>query len=157
MMVIYDEVLSDPDSYVREVLGGDFIDVQAGDQLFKGIQPREVDEFSEFIRKRFGGVVAYNFVRRSPAGQEEPNFIHSDEMMGDITAVLYLNRQHPEDEGTILYDDDGVQVMKAEMKYNRCVVFDSRIKHSRAVFDNFGDGDDARLVQVVFISKNAGA
>jgi len=42
-----------------------------------------------------GGSSPYNFIRQSPFRQEEPNFIHTDEMMGDITCILYLNQFHP--------------------------------------------------------------
>jgi hypothetical protein len=97
--------------------------------------------------------VAYNFVRRSPEGQEEPNFIHSDEMMGDITCLLYLNEDPPSEDGTTMYNDDDSVALVFKSKLNRMVAFDSTVKHSRNIFNNFGSDDKSRLVQVIFLNK----
>jgi hypothetical protein len=35
-----DNVLSDPDAYVKEIYCGEFVDVPDGDKTFKNIQPR---------------------------------------------------------------------------------------------------------------------
>jgi hypothetical protein len=97
--------------------------------------------------------VTFNFIRKSPQGQEEPNFIHTDDMMGDITAILYLSKEHPKEDGTTIYDDQGERSCVFYSKYNRMIIFDSELAHSRNIFDNFGDDKSARLVQVVFLKK----
>lgn len=93
-----------------------------------------------------------NFVRRSPINQEEPNFIHTDEMMGDLTAILYLNKEHPEDDGTTLYYK-GKKSCILKARYNRLIVFPSHLYHSRNIFENFGYAENARLIQVCFLKK----
>jgi len=153
-LLLADDVLSNPDEYVREILSKEFIDLPDGEYVFKGIQPRTKDEFEEKVLQMFPNyTVQYNFVRKSPLDQEEPNFIHTDEMMGDVTALIYLNKVHPKDEGTIFYDDDNKISSRVYMKYNRMVAFSSEDKHSRADIRNFGEGDDARLIQVIFLKE----
>ena len=151
--LILDNAISDPDSYVKEILSGDFIDVPDGEKVFKGIQIRKDDELQQKIEKTYPGYkVVYNFVRQSPEGQAEPNYIHSDEMMGDKTVLLYLNKINPKGAGTTLYDYDNPMCIFFA-KYNRLVVFDSYIPHSRNIFNNFGEGNNSRLVQVMFLKK----
>jgi len=155
-LIVLDNVLVDPSAYVRDALSYGFEEIFDDDKVFKGIQQRSDDEFQHFIENYFlwRYEVVYNFIRQSPHGQEEPNFIHTDEMMGDLIALLYLNESHPED-GTILYDEDGDKMCSIHMKFNRAVVFGTRYPHSRALLENFGTGDDSRLVQVLFLKHNA--
>lgn len=153
-LALMDNVIRNPDRYVKEILEKDFFDVQLGDQVFKGIQPRSNDdEFARFALEYFPEfVVQYNFVRKSPMNQEEPNFIHSDEMMGDLTFVLYLSKNHPKEDGTTIYDQDGNIAMTVYSKFNRVFGFESKLSHSRNIYKNFGEGDSSRLVQVMFLN-----
>jgi len=152
-----DEFLDDPNKYVRDILKGEFIDVDDGDCIFKGIQVRGMDELQYKMEEAYPNYeVTYNFIRQSPLDQEEPNFIHTDEMMGDKTILLYLNKQHPPSDGTTLYKynrvaDDYVPMCTFYSQYNRLVIFDSPIPHSRNIFENFGKGEYSRLVQVMFL------
>ena len=74
-------------------------------------------------------------------------------MMGDLTAILYLNENSPEEDGTTLYHEGYIScVLKA--RFNRLVVFNSDLYHSRNIYDNYGYAEDARLIQVVFLKKN---
>lgn len=151
---IIDDVIIDIDDYVFEVLSNGFLDIEVGEQTFKGIQPRCNDAFQRFIESKYSEYeVAFNFIRQSPLNQPEPNFIHSDEMMGDLTVLLYLNRCTPKDDGTILYDDDESVICSVKSKYNRCFIFPSHILHSRSLFNNFGVNKSARLVQVIFLKQ----
>lgn len=157
ILITIDNVIKNPDKYVDDILCNEFVDVNDGVNTFKGIQPRGIDEFDSFLKNYFKINLsmkidtAYNFVRQSPFMQQEPNFIHTDEMMGDITALLYLNKTHPGNEGTIIYDESHNPLCTVHMKYNRAVVFSSRVPHSRAILENFGEGDDSRLIQVLFL------
>jgi hypothetical protein len=36
-------------------------------------------------------------------------------------------------------------------RFNRLLIFDAALPHSRAIFENYGEGDDARLIQVIFL------
>ena len=157
IIITIDNVIKNPDSYVDDILSKDFVDYNDSVNTFKGIQPRNDDEFENFVKNYFNIKLsmkfdtAYNFVRQSPFMQIEPNFIHTDEMMGDITAILYLNKFHPDNEGTIIYDESHNPMCTVHMKYNRAVVLSSRVPHSRAVLENFGEGSDSRLIQVLFL------
>ncbi len=74
-------------------------------------------------------------------------------MMGDVTAILYLSKDHPKEDGTTIYDQDGERSCVLYSKFNRMVVFDSELAHSRNIFENFGKGDESRLIQVAFLKS----
>lgn len=151
---ILDNVLIDPNRYIKEINENEFIDVVDGDKVFHNIQPRSnVDMFARIAMAYLGPkfYVTFNFVRKSPLNQQEPNFIHTDEMMGDVTAILYLSKDHPQDDGTTIYDENGDKSCVFYSKFNRMVLFDSTLPHSRNIFENFGEGDDSRLIQVAFL------
>ncbi len=156
-IIILDNVIKNPKQYVQNILKGDFVDVEDGDNLFKGIQVRQNDELQKFISIFLHEYsINYNFVRQSPKGQKEPNFIHSDEMMGDKTVLLYLNENYPKGAGTTMYDEDETASCSIYMKFNRLVVFDSYHKHARNLINNFGAGNSSRLVQVMFLKLTKG-
>ena len=97
-LITFDNVIKDPKSYVSDIYSNEFQDVADGDNVFRNIQPRDSnDEFAKYVANLFlEYVVTVNFIRMSPLNQVEPNFIHTDEMMGDITCLLYLNEIAPE-------------------------------------------------------------
>jgi hypothetical protein len=102
----------------------------------------------------------------------EPNDIHTDVDMGEWTGLLYLNPIPPEKDGTDFWrhrasgtiesavphersiegrDRDRWELeLHVPAEFNRLLLFDSRLFHSRAIHENYGAGDSARLVQVVF-------
>jgi hypothetical protein len=152
-LITFDNIIKDPISYVSDIHLHGFQDVADGDNVFKNIQPRDAnDEFAVYCRELFSGYkVAFNFVRKSPEGQKEPNFIHTDEMMGDLTCILYLNEESPNADGTTIYDNNEKPIFTMYSKFNRMIAFSSEAPHSRNIFENFGQDKDARLVQVVFL------
>ena len=151
--LLIDDFVDDISSHLESIFNGGFTDVTDGVNVFKNIQDRGLDIVSESVTEMLNEYdVAYNFVRRSPENQQDPNFIHSDEMMGDLTCLLYLNQDHPKDDGTTIYEcEEDIPSVVFKSKLNRMVIFDSKLKHSRNIFDNFGQGDKARLVQVIFL------
>lgn len=152
--MIIDNFMFDITSHLEEILIGEFIDIEVYGQTFKGIQPRGEDRFSDMVLKLFPGlIIAYNFVRLSPIGQEEPNFIHDDASMADLTAILYLSRDYPEEDGTTLYDKNLNPTLVVNAKLNRLFIFESNILHSRNIYNNFGQGLNSRLLQVLFLKK----
>ena len=155
ILLTIDDILNNPKEYLQAVLDGEFNDVHDGYKVFKNIQARDNDdELASLVLKLFPEHnISYNFVRKSPLGQVEPNFIHKDDMMGDITCILYLNKTQPKEDGTTIYDNDDNPLCKIYAKFNRMIAFESELPHSRNIFDNFGEGDDARLVQVIFLKK----
>mgnify|MGYP003692257531 FL=1 len=153
MVGIVDDVITDPVKYVKEILSNTFIDILDGDNVFIGIQPRGDDEFSKYVLNKFEGYeINFNFVRQSSFKQKEPNYIHTDEMMGDITVLLYLNSCYPKEAGTTIYGL-GDEIKVIDYKFNRMCYFNSIERHSRNLKDNFGEGDESRLVQVIFLKK----
>lgn len=154
-LITFDNVLTNPKEYISDIRKYGFQDIFDGVNTFKNIQPRDIyDEFSTKILKNFPDYyIAFNFIRKSPLGQDEPNFIHTDEMMGDITCLLYLNDSPPSNDGTTVYDNNRNPLITIYSKFNRMVAFDSDAPHSRNIFENFGSDDDARLIQVIFLKK----
>ena len=152
-LITFDNIIKDPLSYVEDIHLHGFQDVADGEYTFKNIQPRDKnDEFAKYVSELFIGYkVDLNFVRKSPLNQEEPNFVHTDEMMGDITCLLYLNEQAPEDDGTTVYDENKKPLLTMYSKFNRMIAFNSDAPHSRNLFHNFGEADTARLVQIIFL------
>lgn len=174
---IFDNVLVDPTGYRREALALTCVDVPAGDDVFRGIAtfPGQNEVAQRVIDQYFPGKrVTLSFFRKSPAGQEEPNFIHSDREHGDWTAILYLNPDPPVGDGTSFWmrkrdgaiDGDFDQQEARDLsqwekrchvdaKFGRLLIFKSDLFHSRGLFENFGAGDDARLIQVAFLKDAA--
>lgn len=119
-----------------------------------------------------GGIATLSFFRKSPLGQEEPHFIHTDIDMGDWSAILYLNPDPPEGDGTSFWthtasgaieslipherSEEGRTAIGWELRqhvqarFNRLVIFPSSFFHSRAIPENWGEGDEARLTQITF-------
>ena len=152
-LITFDNIIKDPLSYVSDIHLHGFQDVADGEYTFKNIQPRDKnDEFAKYVSELFFGYkVDLNFVRKSPLNQEEPNFVHTDEMMGDITCILYLNEQAPDNDGTTIYDEDKKPFFTMYSKFNRMVAFSSDAPHSRNILENFGLGEQSRLVQIIFL------
>lgn len=152
-LILTDDVIQFPDEYVMDIFDNEFVDIYDGENIFKNIQPRDHDD--EFALRVIDLLpeyeVVWNFVRKSPKGQEEPNFIHTDEMMGDMTAILYLSNNAPAEDGTTIYDEDKPFILYS--KYNRMIAFDSALPHSRNIYENFGQGEESRLIQVIFLRK----
>ena len=154
-LLVVEDLLKYPHEYISDIYRNGFEDVADGQHVFHNIQPRgDNDDFAKIVSELFPDYgVAWNFVRMSPLNQEEPNFIHSDEMMGDITCILYLNELSPIEDGTTIYDDDKNPLVKIYSKFNRMVAFSSNVLHSRNIFENFGEGHSARLIQVAFLKS----
>lgn len=121
-----------------------------------------------------------SFFRQSRLGQVEPHYVHDDRSMGDWTAIYYLNPAPPEGDGTAFYRrtrDGAIEIegeaaagsdeWKADVSawsdaaqwtrwelipavFNRLVLFKASLFHARAIAENYGDGDDARLIQICF-------
>jgi hypothetical protein len=152
---IIDNFLENPNEHLSDINSGVFEDIDTNIGLFKGIQLRD-DIVSFMVRSLFPDyIISMNFARRSPLNQIEPTFVHSDAGMGDLTCVLYLSKDHPREDGTTIYntDDPEDKSLTVYSRFNRMIVFDSKLFHSRNIFSNFGFDDTARLVQVLFLKK----
>lgn len=166
---VFDDVLSNPFQYRAEALKREFRTYDFP-PTFHGIAPAPQGPLREWLRRYFPELTAkVSFFRRSPKDQVEPNYIHTDEAMGDWTALLYLNPEPAPDDGTIfwrhrstlketgsewMYDghepEKWIEMQRVTAKFNRLLLFRAPFFHSRAIPENYGDGDTARLIQVMF-------
>jgi GNAT superfamily N-acetyltransferase len=171
---VVDDVLPDVADYRARVLAQPFGDVEPRPGLvFHGIAPAPDDAVTRWITTHVPGVTpTLSFVRQSPAGQDEPHYIHTDADMGDWTAIAYLTADPPPGDGTTFWRSRATGAIQnaasgdetaawadltawvpwqtVPARPNRLVLFPSRYYHSRALPDNYGTGDTARLIHVVF-------
>ncbi len=152
---IIDNFLDDAELHLQDIFNHEFSDVPTDVGVFKNIQDRQSDIVSDEVLNLLPNYdVAYNFVRKSPLNQEEPTYVHSDDIMGDLTCLLYLSKSHPREDGTTIYDNDEVtKTMEFRSKFNRMIIFDAKLFHSRNILTNFGVNKSARLIQVIFLKK----
>ena len=151
--------------------------------MFHGISTSVPATVPDWLVARFPSLQpTLSFFRKSPNGQDEPNFIHTDRDMGDWTAILYLNPEPPEGDGTMFLTYPGRWCISCSLahhsgrissrrmismaryggratgnrrqlvpaKFNRMVLFDAAYFHARAIPENYGEGDNARLIQLIF-------
>lgn len=170
---IIDGAVADPDAYRAAALGVEFRDYDFGHCIFRNIGvDGPAAGLLAVIRERFPDLQpTLTFFRKSPLGQVEPHLIHTDIDMGDWSALLYLNPAPPEGDGTAFWThrtgaiassvphersieghNTAGWVLRERVagRFNRLLLFPSSYFHSRAIFENWGSGDDSRLVQVVF-------
>lgn len=159
---IYDDVLPEALAYRAQALAWPFQRVTLGPTTFHGIAVAD-DTIPAYLRE-LGLNPTLSFVRRSPEGQDEPHYIHTDVAMGDWTALYYMNPEPAHGDGTKFWDGPAVDAdltaavddldctlrATVDAVFNRLVVFPSHWLHSRALRNNYGSGESARLVQVTF-------
>lgn len=172
MIAVHDDVLPDPMAYRRAALAQPFQDVDLGHAVFHGIAPCVDPTVAQWVEAHFPTLeVTLSFFRQSPAGQVEPNDIHTDVDMGDATVILYLNPDPPVEDGTTFWVHRAtgaeetpnpfggppgkdrqawVPYRTVPAVFNRAIVFPAPLFHSRALAENYGTGDGARLIQVLF-------
>ena len=175
---VFDNVLPDPEAYRAAALERSFETVDVG-AVFHGIAVcGDEPTIPQWMADHFGVPSLLSFFRQSPEGQQEPNFIHTDCDMGEWTAILYLTPTPAPGDGTTFWrhrasgriatetgptsEDNLAEVLAwrdrdqwepwrtVEARFNRLVVFPSPYYHSRALEANYGAGETARLIQVVF-------
>lgn len=154
MIRVLDDVLTDPMSYREEALARDFRDVTLGPDTFRGIAQCPSADVAAAAAYALAADAVLTFFRKSPQGQHEPNFVHSDEGMGRFTGIYYMNPDPPKGDGTTFWEKNAGEWWPKQhvpARFNRLLLFSAEIPHSRALFDNYGQGDEARLIQVVFL------
>jgi hypothetical protein len=154
MIKILDDALPDPAAYLVETKRLTFRSLKAGPDTFKGIALSHRGDVDRVAERETGASSVLSFFRKSPHGQVEPNYVHSDEAMGAFTGIYYMNPDPPEGDGTAFWERDGSgwkMVRLVPAKFNRLLTFSAGLHHSRALFDNYGEGDGARLIQVIFL------
>jgi len=174
---VFDDVVAQPLIYRAGALAQTFGDLHSGAAVFHGLAPIGPSPLSTWLETRFGLKTTYSTFRLSPAGQPEPTFVHTDRDMGDWSVICYLNPDPPPGDGTTFWKarDTGAIASIAETPderiaealtwgdveawepwhtvpaaFNRAILFPAPYFHSRAIFDNWGEGLDARLIQLCF-------
>jgi hypothetical protein len=173
-----DGLLPDPKDYRARCLAQPFETVSVGAADFHGIGTAPDWSVPTAALWHFPQLhTEVSLLRRSPQGQVEPHFIHTDLDMGSWTGIYYLNPDPAPGDGTQFWRwlETGAVSSQATTEaerlfealewrqverwepwhvvpsvFNRLVVFPSSLFHSRALKDHTGLGDDARLVQVLF-------
>src|SRR5215831_19346166 len=103
---IADGVIADLDAYRAAVLAVPFQTVTVGPLAFHGIAECTDPELIAWITLHYPHAQPrMTFFRQSPAGQVEPNFIHTDRDMGDWSGILYLTAHPLIGDGTAFYRD----------------------------------------------------
>jgi GNAT superfamily N-acetyltransferase len=178
-LTVVDDVLPDVDAYRARALAQPFRDVETSPGVvFHGLADPADDTLVRWLTARWPSLTpTRTFLRRSPAGQGEPNYIHTDRDMGDWTAIAYLTADPPAGDGTTFWRwqatgaiASGATTGEALLgewvawrdpaqwtpwhivpaRPNRLILFPAAYFHSRALPDNYGTGDTARVIQVVF-------
>ena len=174
---VHDDVL--PADYRQWARLRSFGDVPIGPVTFHGIAPCTDDTLTRWIRAHYPHATpTLTFFRQSPAGQVEPNYIHTDRDMGDWTAILYLTEDPRPEDGTRFWRHTATgatastattpEAFRAEWRAwcdltqwepwhwvpaapSRLLLFPAPCFHARAMAENYGvAGADARLIQLVF-------
>jgi len=139
-------------------------------------------EITQKLQAIFSKEIKYSamFMRLRKEGMKHaPHEVHSDKIMGDYTALIYLNTDdqcrggtafvehisgqlstHPEtpEELELWHQDTNrkeawVRTGFCPMKFNRCVIFRSDLLHYAEPWGGFGtDNDSGRLVLTAFFS-----
>lgn len=177
---VLDAVIDQPDAYRSAALLCDFHDIVAAEGVtFHGMAEIGQSPLSVMLSECYGLRTTWSGFRLSPEGQEEPNYIHTDQDMGEWTGILYLHPEPPPGDGTTFWrnlksgeiqsvaDRTDPQATCGEWlawrdlalwepwhtvpsQFNRLLLFPSPYFHSRALHGNWGRGQDARLIQLVF-------
>ena len=170
---VFDDFLPDPAAYRAAALALEYRTYEFPEATFHGIATPTPADLPARLAAMFPDLApTLSFFRRSPAGQVEPHFIHTDIDMGDWTAILYLSPDPPAGDGTAFWEHlathatssaiphersvegrriDGWRLRRlVRARFNRLLMFPATFFHSRAIAGNWGEGDGARLIQVVF-------
>lgn len=175
----FDDVLPDPMAYRARALRQRFASVHDGPVTFHGMAPCADPTIPIRIVGAFPALEpTLSFFRRSPLGQVEPHLIHDDRSMGDWTAIYYLNPTPAIGDGTAFFrhketgaiagtaepgsdewkadaaawfdESQWEQWASVDATFNRLVLFQAALFHARAIPENYGEGDESRLIQIVF-------
>lgn len=155
---ILDDVLPDPLEYLSEVRRLTFRDLTLGPAVYRGIAAPPRGDVERAAEGQTNAQAVVSFLRKAPKGQTEPNYVHSDEMMGAFTGIYYMNPEPAEGDGTAFWERDGAgwkMIRLVPAKFNRLLTFDAGLHHSRALFHSYGEGDGARLIQVIFLDERS--
>lgn len=171
---VHDGVLPDPLAYRAMAVHQRFIAVHDGPVVFQRIAPCANPSLPMWIAGQYPALMpTLTFFRQGERDQAEPNFIHTDVSMGEWTGIFYLTPDPPVGDGTAFWrytpsgsvssrlqtQEEGLRWRESDAwerwytvdaRFNRLVLFPAPLYHSRALYENYGHGDEARLTQNTF-------
>ncbi len=181
-ILVADDFLVDPNLAREDALGAEFIDWQGHDgQVYKRVCLKPVPGLQQAIERVYGAIEMFAQGYRLNFAGELPNqSIHSDLGWGTHAAVVYLcdgpggtafwrhgatNTDRIKVGDHELFESIGAdwelegawqQIGVAELAFNRAVLYDNSLFHSRYPFEAFGSSaQDGRLVAVAFFTPEA--
>lgn len=181
-VVIADDFLAQPHDARADALSAEFIDWEGQDgQVYKRVRLTPVPGLQEALERVYGPIQMFGQGYRLNFGGELPNqSIHSDLGWGTHAAVVYLCdgpggtafwRHTATGADRIKVGDHGLfeaigqdwelesawqMVGLAELAFNRAVLYDNSLFHSRYPFEAFGsDANDGRLIAVAFFTPES--
>ena len=174
-LIVFDNFLDDPHARRKQALESKFESTEATGVVFPGIARLQTED-SRRIKPYAPHTHCDEFFRLTLNDDRLPTYIHNDAAMARWTGVLYLNEagvggtafwQHKATRSikpTLYHDieqfqEDGTKPEKwelrfvVEMKWNRLILFDSRLWHSPFPREGWGSSPkDGRLIQVYFMA-----
>lgn len=178
-----DGVFPNPGAIRAAILAQHVVEVPSDHGMFHGIRPPSPAIYRAMVaianEHAPGYELTLTFGRQSPKGQIEPNDVHSDSAHATVTGIVYLNPIPAPEDGTLFWRHKGSGQKRGpwdeacqrdshdreawalwchvQAKYNRLLLFPSDLYHSRSLVENFGSGDEARLIQVLFLAAKPAA
>ncbi len=157
MIQVHDNWHPSPNILRTFALAGEFVTLMQGGARFPGFQASETDPWPALGKVMGFPVEGKEAFRIYLKGQTQPTTIHQDAAMSEYSAILYLDKR--EQGSTAFYRTKGLLPEEFEMTaivksvFNRLVVFNSDLWHSRYPLDEITTGttpETGRLIQVFF-------
>ena len=155
-LITFDNIIKDPEQYVKEIEAHGFQEIASGDKKFSNIQPRgNDDEFAKYMLTLFPGYkIKWNVVRKSDPS-ETSNRLNLDGMTGDITAVLSLtDPENDGEEGIVLFDEEHNVLCSVYSRFNRMIAFDATAIKDKDAYELTAKKETVKLTQVIFLEEN---
>lgn len=186
VIAIFDDFFSAPEFVREDIAAGEFVDhISEWDGVrYPGINKDIPEYVTKFVEERLGEMLHSNIAIQAIFARlttkllpEAPHKIHSDKIMSDFSAHVYLSKDWPTNGGTSFWfhkatgaytHEDGMDetvakdmndvekwapVFLASGAFNRILVHDSRLWHCAEPVGGWGTNSiDGRLVLTCFFN-----
>lgn len=148
-LILIDNVLVNPDSYVEIVNDSGFSDIENGSEVFKNIQVRDNDdEFCKALLDKFPDYsVVFNSIKKSVIKNESEFLVKIDRSSYDVVAILFLNKDDEHD-SVAVFDEKKRSSVFLHSRFNRAIILDAD-----TVVGSATQYSDHRIYQVVFLNS----
>lgn len=186
IITIRDDFFPDPDKAWGQVVSGQFKDIVSPVDgiIYPAINTDLPKEIVEYFTGGVSGIMGaraipnHIFARATTKNTPSaPNKIHSDKIMGDFSAHVYISKKWPEGSGTSFWshktegsrheEKTNVDIINADMnriepwtkiltchaKFNRLLIHDAKSWHCAEPVGGFGETEeDGRVVLTMFFN-----